>query len=276
MSALRDRVLAALRWLGARRLIMPFTCRALCAATVYGSAVFFVRELFRPRGVRCYRLRENGMRVALRHRALDSATLAEIFHRHDYHPSPAVAEAIGSPAKILDLGANVGLFGAFALGHWPRSSVVGYEADPENVAVHEQTIAVNGLAPRWRVIGAAAGAHDGEIELAAGRAMGSFVVPAGTEVDVPTIRAPMRDVLPQVCAADLVKVDIEGGEWEILLDPRFRQAPPRAMVLEYHPHMCPSPDPRAAAEVALSDARLRTAPIWHRDDGYGMLWAWRE
>jgi len=81
--------------------------------------------------------------------------------------------------------------------------------------------------------------------------------------------------MADVCAADLVKVDIEGGEWDILLDPRFAQNPPRAIVLEYHPHLCPGDDPRAAAQEALARAGLSMAPIWHRADGYGMLWAWR-
>jgi FkbM family methyltransferase len=275
MTRLRQRVVAAVRWLGARPLIMPFTTRALCAAIVRESPAFFVREVVRPRGLREYHIRENGVQVALRHAAHDSATLAEVFYRRDYDPVEEVTEAVGAANTIVDLGANIGLFGAFAVRHWPQSKIVGYEADPENVAVHQRTILANGLGERWRVVSAAAGAHDGEVELAAGRAMGSFVVERGTDPGVPTIRVPIEDVLPQVCAADLVKVDIEGGEWEILLDPRFAQNPPRAIALEYHPHLCPGEDPRATAEAALARADLSIASIWHRPDGYGMLWAWR-
>jgi FkbM family methyltransferase len=274
-GSIRSRAVAALRRLGGRRLIMPFTSRALCAGTVRESGRFFAREVVRPRGVSHYRLRENGIEIALRHGAHDDATLAEVFYRRDYHPSREVAEAIGEPRAIVDLGANIGLFGAFAMRFWPDSTVVGYEADPDNVEVHERTIAANALGDRWRVVCAAAGAHDGEVELASGRAMGSFVVEPGTDPGVPTIRVPLRDVLSEVCGADLVKLDIEGGEWEILLDPRFAEDPPRAAVLEYHPHLCPGDDPRAAAEGALARAGLSTSPIWHRDDGYGMLWAWR-
>ena len=105
--------------------------------------------------------------------------------------------------------------------------------------------------------------------------MGSFVVQPGTDPGVPTIRVPIRDVLGEIRDADLVKIDIEGGEWEILQDPRFRAAPPRVLVLEYHPHLGPAGDPRQAAEEALRQAGLRIADIWHRDDGYGMVWAWR-
>jgi FkbM family methyltransferase len=271
----QERFTGALRWLGGRRLVLPLTARVLCAATVRESPAFFAREVTRPSGIHCYHLRENGVEVALRHSAGDGATLAEVFHRHDYQPPPEVANAIGEPREILDLGANVGLFGAFAVSRWSRARIRGYEADPANVAVHERTIAANGLGARWSVVCAAAGAHDGEVELAAGRAMGSFVVAPGTDPGVATIHVPIRDVLSEVSCTDLVKMDMEGGEWEILLDPRFRQSPPRAMVLEYHPHLCPDADPRAAAEQALAQAKLSTASIWHSDDGYGMVWAWR-
>jgi FkbM family methyltransferase len=274
-ASARERLIAALRWIGGRQAVLPLTARVICARIVRESPTFFLRELVHTNGIHYYHLRENGLQVALRHTVADSATLAEIFYRHDYDPDRQVAEAMGEPRTILDLGANIGLFGAFATQLWPGSTIVGYEADPANAAVHERTIAANGLADRWRVVCAAAGSHDGEVELAAGRAMGSYVVPAGGGQGVTTIRVPMHDVLPEVCAADLVKLDIEGGEWAILFDPRFARSPPRAIVLEYHPHLCPSDDPRSAAEQALAQADLTTASIWHRPDGYGMFWAWR-
>jgi FkbM family methyltransferase len=272
---MRSGVTGAIRWLGGRRTIPLLTAWVIRAGTVRESAAFLAREVVRARGIHYYHLRENGLRVALRHAASDGATLAEVFYRHDYVPGHEIAEAIGDPQVIVDLGANIGLFGAFAAPFWAKSTIVGYEADPANFALHERTIAANGLESRWRVVCAAAGSRDGEVELAAGRAMGSFVVAPGTDPGVPTIRVPMVDVLEEVCGADLAKIDIEGGEWEIVCNPRFSESPPRAIVLEYHPHLCPGGDPRSTAERALANANLRTASIWHRDDGYGMLWAWR-
>jgi FkbM family methyltransferase len=257
------------------RIAMPLAARLICARLVRESGRFFLREIVRPAGVFRYRLRDGGAIVFLRHAVQDGATMAEVFHRHDYDPTPELLAALSDPRRILDLGANIGLFGIYAAQRWPRASIVGYEADPENAAVHERTIAANGLSGRWRVERSAAGARDGEVELAAGRAMGSFVVAPGTDPGVPTIRVPVRDVLPELAGADLVKLDIEGGEWEILADERFRREPPPLLVLEYHPHLGPDGDPRAAAERALADAGLRIAEIWHRPDGYGMVWAWR-
>jgi FkbM family methyltransferase len=265
----------SLRRLAAHPRLLPLTARLITARLVRESGRFFLRELTRPAGMHTYRLRATGDRVVLRHSAQDGATMAEVFHRHDYEPPPEVATVLGEPRSILDLGANIGLFGIFAARRWPSSQIVAYEADPDNAVVHERAISVNGLADRWSLVTAAAGASAREVELAAGRAMGSFVVQPGTDVGVPTIRVPVRDVLAEVQRADLVKIDIEGGEWEIVLDPRFASEPPRVLVVEYHPHLGPGGDPRQAAERAFRDAGLRMADIWHRDDGYGMLWAWR-
>ena len=255
---------------------MPLTARVIVARLVRESGRFFFREVTRPAGMHTYRLRATGDRVVLRHTVQDGATMAEVFHRHDYEPPPEVAAALGEPRSILDLGANIGLFGIFAARRWPRSKIVAYEADPDNAVVHERAIAVNGLAERWSLVTAAA-----RCQRARGRARGrsrdGLVRRAARHRRSACQRSACRFVTcsPRFRSADLVKIDIEGGEWEILHDPRFASEPPRALVLEYHPHLGPGGDPRQAVEQALREAGLRMADIWHRDDGYGMLWAWR-
>lgn len=42
------------------------------------------------------------------------------------------------------------------------------------------------------------------------------------------------DVLPYLADTDLVKMDIEGGEWEILADPRLGARLHQALVLGHH------------------------------------------
>jgi FkbM family methyltransferase len=266
---------AGLRKLAASPLLMPVTAQLICARLVRQSGRFLLREIRRPKGVFRYTLRDGGATIFLRHFVKDGATMAEVFHRSDYEPDRELTAALTDPRRILDLGANIGLFGIYAAQRWPQASIVGYEADPANSEVCEQTIAANGMSGRWRLERMAAGAHDGEVELAAGLAMGSFVVAPGTDAGGPTIRVPVRDVMSEISGADLVKLDIEGGEWEILGDERFRREPPAVVVMEYHPHLGPADDPRAAVEQALTDAGLQIADIWHRPDGYGMVWAWR-
>ena len=268
-------MIKALHRLTGHRAILPLTARVICARLVRESSTFFARELLRPPGVHLYRLSANGVAVAIRHQGADAATLAEVFHHRWYDPPSEVSQVIGEPRTILDLGANIGMFGAFAATRWPTSRIVAYEPDPENAAVHERTIAVNDLAERWSLVLAAAGSREGEVRFAAGLGASSHVIDGRPDGAADAITVALRDVLPAMSVADVVKMDIEGGEWEILYDPRFAANPPRVIVLEYHPLGCPGADPRAAAQRALDAAGLRTAPIWHGADGVGMLWAWR-
>jgi FkbM family methyltransferase len=174
------------------------------------------------------------------------------------------------PRRILDLGANVGYFGAFALERWPDASVIAYEPDPRNAAVHAHALSLNDFGERWELRRAAASTGAGELRF---HASGDALSHAAEDGEV-AVRA--EDVLPLVGQSDLLKLDIEGGEWAILGDPRFAQSPPRAVVLEHHPHPAAGADPRAAAIGYLSRAGLTgTATVFRRADGYGMLWAWQ-
>ena len=75
---------------------------------------------------------------------------------------------------------------------------------------------------------------------------------------------------------DLLKLDIEGSEWEILGDARFRRPAARAVALEYHAHRCPAEDPASYAHGLLRRAGYRTADHeFHSLPGHGMIWAWR-
>lgn len=65
---------------------------------------------------------------------------------------------------------------------------------------------------------------------------------------------PQEDALTRVQEPEFVKMDIEGGEWSILLDPRFGEGRTRVVVLEYHPHMCPGPVARVEADRLLRSA----------------------
>ncbi|MFI5008938.1 MAG: FkbM family methyltransferase [Solirubrobacterales bacterium] len=274
MSRLRASAVNALRWLFGRPALLPFTATVLRARTVRPTAAFVARECMGRGGLFVYRVRYNGLRAAIRHNTGDVVTLGEVFYTNYYQPIREVEHALARVENIVDLGANVGLFGVFAATRWPEAEILAFEPDPANAAVHERTIALNELEERWKLIRAAAGAREDRVAFVAGGIALSHLPDVGE--DEPTIEVPLEDVLPRLAGADLLKMDIEGGEWAILGDPRFRAAPPRALVLEYHPHLCPGPNARGAAESALEAAGLCVQSLWHRDDGHGMLWAWRD
>jgi FkbM family methyltransferase len=239
---------------------------ALRASLVRERARFVRNELRRKPATDVYHLRESGIAVAIRHHTGDVMVLDEIFSQREYEPPAAVT--LGKVESAVDLGANIGLFGAWLLGRFPEASLVAYEADPANASVHLRTIEANGLADRWRLVEAFAGAREGVTSFATGLQAVSH--------EGEGIQVSVMDVLPELVNADLVKIDIEGAEWPIVTDPRFRELRARVVVLEYHADGSPEPDPAAAAGRALADADYEVhhtarKPVF----GAGLVWGVR-
>lgn len=273
MKAIREAVIILLRKIGGHPRVLPYIAIYRAAPTVTASLRYVLREAFGHKGSTCYQLRENGLRVWIRHGEGDVVVLGEVFTYHDYEPPVVLAQLLSDVHIIVDLGANIGMFGAFACSRWSKAEIFAYEPDRHNAEMHERSIAANDLADRWHLVRAAAGDRDGHISFVAG--LGATSRAAGAGSSEATIEVPIVDVLPVIQGVDLLKMDIEGGEWAILTDPRFREAPPKAMVLEYHQHLCPGPDARAEAEAALSAAGLRIHEVSQEHDDHGILWAWK-
>lgn len=265
----RARLLGPARRVAGHPRLLPVTALVLRARTVIGSVAFVARELTGQTGTFAYPLRRTPhISVLVRHGTGDPVTLGEVFHERDYEPPPELGAMI--PRRIVDLGANVGYFGAFALGRWPGATVTALEPDPANADVHAHAIVLNGLQDRWKLSRSAAAARDGHIRFNASADALSRRSETGDVV------VPAEDVLGLVAGADLVKMDVEGGEWEILGDSRLGRDPPAVVVVEHHPEGAPGPDPHGAVLERLAAAGLtRSATIFARDDGYGMVWAWR-
>jgi FkbM family methyltransferase len=265
----------------ARRLLThprvePLVSIALLARLTTNPARFVLAELAGRGRVVAHRIRGGGTTVVLQHGTLDFHTFHELFHEQIYAPPPEVDAALAElarPPRILDIGANVGMFGAWALARWPEAEIDAFEPDPRNAALHRRAIAADPRGGRWRLHEAAAAAADGEMRFLAGRYMMSRPATAA-ETDVTTV--PTRDVLPLLQRADLIKLDAEGSEWAILDDPRFASTTARALALEYHPELCPEDEPREAAVWRLEAAGFFVQDVpTGAPSGYGSLWAWR-
>jgi FkbM family methyltransferase len=261
----------------------PFVARlkpsAQRAARTAGPLRFFAREAAARGGVRVYGLRgAPDVRVALRHGTPDAESFDQIFCQ-DVHalPEPVVAAiaALGRPPRVLDLGANVGLFAAWAAARWRGAEITCVEPDTGNLAVLHAASRANGSG--WRVIDAAAGAAPGELRFQAGRfAVSRAALPGDNGPDVVTV--PVVDALELAADHDVVKIDIEGGEWEILADPRLAALPLAALTLEYHPHLCPTGNTHSHAVGLLEAAgfAIRRVPhVYGAPPDNGALWAWR-
>ena len=238
---------------------------------------FCARQIGRRNGVARYRLRGSDVTICIRHSTPDVITMEEVLGERQYEPPPALSSMLepgDDPLEVADLGANVGLFSAWFRSRRPRARIVAFEPDPANVAVLRECVAANGGDDGWRLFPACAAARDGEIPFVAGEFAVSHAAAPGE--DVATTTLPAVDVFPHIRQSDFVKMDIEGGEWEILADPRFRDLAARALVLEYHPHLCPEPDAQGLASRLLEDAGWTVLHTeFDRPGGHGVLWAWR-
>jgi FkbM family methyltransferase len=254
------------------------TARAL---SVVRDRPRFLRGQLAGRGTARYELRHRPGVFHLRHGSGDVAILNKIFARDpatsSYEPPAAVAaalDAIGGP-RILDVGANIGLFGVYALGRWPEARITSFEPDPDNFRVLDLTVGANQREGRWDDVPVAVSNSDGELEFAPGDGAKSHLSP--TAADEATITVPAVDFFDRLGdGVDLVKMDIEGGEWQILADPRLAAAPIKVIRLEWHTLLCPEEDARTAA-IDL----LKAGGFPHVVDGdrqhlrNGVLWAWR-
>ncbi|HVE68572.1 MAG TPA: FkbM family methyltransferase [Solirubrobacteraceae bacterium] len=241
-----------------------------------GRARFLARELLGRRDEVLYPVRGFPHPVLVRHGSADVVTLDDVFYSRDYDVPPPVEEVLAAadrPLRVLDLGGNVGYFGAFVLAGYPDAEITSVEADPRNARALRRVVAATGQGNRWKVIEAAASTGEGTARFVQALYSTAHVARAG-ETSA-TTEVPAIDVLPLLDGADLVKIDIEGSEWPILADPRFPAAAIRAVALEYHPEGCPEPDARTAAERILREAGYATRPGGHHPAGMGVMWGWR-
>jgi FkbM family methyltransferase len=239
------------------------------------SARFTARELRRSRSAHVYRIRENALRVLLAHGTPDVLTLDQAFHQHVYEPPPGALAALQSldrPLRALDLGANIGLWGLWLHGRLAVERVTGLEPDPENAAKHARQIALNRLESSWDLVQAAATCTEGPVTFTIGRATTGHIAEGG-EAGASVVEG--RDVFALLGGIDLLKIDIEGAEWPMLADPRWPGLRAPVVMLEYHPHGAPSPDPESDAQRALREAGYSTLPMHGDPNGTGVVWGWR-
>lgn len=257
---------------------------------------FVRRELRRSPSLAEYRLRASGGVAVIRHPMLDMWVLEEVFGNHAYDfPEPVVSLLQDQRSvRVLDVGAHVGLFGLHVLARLPSAEITSFEPDPRNARVLERCIAANAASDSWHLVEALATTRDGTAPFVSGYHLSRaapdvadlepehesltrvFPFLQGRELLKPQLtHVVQRDVFPFLDDADLVKLDIQGGEWDILADERFPDVRASAIVLEYHPASCPGDDAEAFLRERLGEAgyTLRPGPTGHDDEA--TVWAWR-
>jgi FkbM family methyltransferase len=148
----------------------------------------------------------------------------------------------GTCTSILDCGANVGIFSVWAARHRPDARIVALEPFPETFASLEANIRANGLERRVSCVPLALADASGERRLqTAGESPDRKLLPDDLDdrcdetVAVRCVTFAECLDLAKFDTVDLVKMDIEGSEWGVLLStPASALARVRNLQLEYH------------------------------------------
>ena len=137
-----------------------------------------------------------------------------------------------SPRVVVDLGANIGLTSVYLARHHRPEFLLAVEPDPLNAALARVNLEPIG----GHVLEAAVGARDGTAKFTARRDSNLGMVDPGGGGD-PVRVVSMNSVLaltPQH-RIDLLKIDIEGGEQELLSGELSWLSAVDSIIAEFHP-----------------------------------------
>ena len=155
---------------------------------------------------------------------------------HDIFVEQSLAFRSPVPApRILDCGANVGLASLFYKRQYPAASITAFEADPVIAEQLAHNLRANG-ASDVEVVAAAVWTENGEVEFVAEGADSGTLAnmahrPRGASRRVPSRR--LADLLKRE-RVTLLKLDIEGAEYDVLRDAAPYLGNVQALLLEVH------------------------------------------
>lgn len=211
---------------------------------------------------------KSGLRLQVRPLATTDYGVAwEVFWRGCYE----CPESLQEVRRIVDLGANVGYSCLFWCTQYPESHVIAFEPHPVHLNAIDWHLTENGLRNRVEVVPAAAGTKAQSMYLNDAGSSSTVtdrpIRPVAYPVDVQDV---FRTLTP-AGAIDILKIDIEGGEYSLLADPRFGELNVRALVVEWHKKP-EYPDGRAWCMARLQALGYRTRVGFEDLPRAGLIW----
>ncbi len=216
----------ALRWLAAAFATRHYyrslrdalkVTRLQIALTGWGKSWLGPRDVF-------VGLRALPRPVLLRQSKFDVYSMLEIFLWNEYG---FVAESgLPEDARIVDLGANIGLASLYFSTLQPRSKLLAVEPDVENRRVLEANCRDLIDSGRMEVVGAFVAAHDGSATIDRSRGTLGYRMAAGSAIDSKpedaiacvAIDKLLLRFLGDRNTLDVLKCDVEGAERELFSD----------------------------------------------------------
>jgi FkbM family methyltransferase len=178
---------------------------------------------YRPGSTACYTW--NAQRVWYRPGTSDTELIYKILlkggAKGEYAIEPAIRAALGAVHTIVDVGANIGISSLYLARAFPQARLFAFEPVPSNFALLERNVAPLG---RVQCRSVALGEHDGSIDILHsdnGSNFGGFSRFEAGSNKSHSLAVPIRHAKRQfeelgISAVDVMKIDVEGSEWEVL------------------------------------------------------------
>lgn len=133
---------------------------------------------------------------------------------HDYEDMSFVRAYLRPGDLFVDVGANIGVYSLWA-SETEGVDAVAFEPSSATHARAVENVELNGLGHRIRVLRKAVGAQPGEVRLTTGRdAVNEVTTKLGGQTE--SVEQTTLDVEPGLRAPTIIKIDVEGGEVDVL------------------------------------------------------------
>lgn len=171
----------------------------------------------------------------------DIQSIREVFLDESYRLPFSIQAGL-----LVDLGANLGLTSIWLSKHYGFDRIIAVEPDPDNARLVRKNFIDNGI--NGTVVEAAIGPRDGLVTFSSSQESNLGRI----ALDEDELNAEMRQIkmismptllsdLPDLQKIDLVKMDIEGGEQQLLSDNLSWLSRVRAIIAEFHPEIIDYP-----------------------------------
>jgi FkbM family methyltransferase len=179
----------------------------------------------------------DGHSIEYRPGTTDNFVIREIWENDEYFLDDARIQVDG---PIVDIGAHIGVFSVRASILFPGNPIVACEPVPANFALLKRNLARNrcrSVTPLNMAVAAKTGST--QLYLDASNTGGHSTAVAVSENAISVNKIGFGDLvrMHHLSRISFLKVDCEGGEYDIMLNPDFEEMAGKIdqIVLEYHP-----------------------------------------
>lgn len=217
--------------------IKPLSSPALLTDALVSLFHFWFKLPTTDSSRRLYRASPD-IQIKMRSQVADSIVIFETWWLQEYG---RYTKQLPSRPVIIDIGGHIGTFSLFAAHRYPQAKIIAFEPNPDNYLLFSDNILLNKLS-NIRVFNLAVTSQTGQqIKLftnTRNTGMNSLVNPQDPNVFTSCDSISLADIFVKnhLEECDFLKMDCEGGEYDILLHtPVSTLKKINRIVLEYHP-----------------------------------------